>query len=129
MVKAREKCDGTVLGAEVDNYGCGTRSPKVERFVLDIKFAHDSYEIPASAYQEIQRLARFLDEHEQLSIVIEGHTSKVGSREYNQVLSNNRAKAVAQALIGNFSINEDRVAVAGIQFRTLAYRVHNNIGV
>ena len=41
VVKAREKCDGTVTGASIDNYGCGTKTPHTDPLKIDIKFEHN----------------------------------------------------------------------------------------
>jgi OOP family OmpA-OmpF porin len=116
VVKAREKCDFTVIGASIDNYGCGTQTPQIEPFKIDIKFEHNSDVIPTVAYAEIKKLAEFLEKHEKLNVLIEGHTSKVGTTALNQVLSDNRAKAVAFVLVNDFSINKERVSSMGYGF-------------
>jgi len=119
VIEAREKCASTVLGAIIDNYGCGTQTPLIEPFKLDIKFANNSYSIPSPAYGEIKELAEFLDKNADLLVRIEGHTSKVGDRELNQTLSENRAKAVAFVLVNDFNINEERVSPVGYGFDSL----------
>lgn len=120
VIEAREKCDNTVLGASIDNYGCGTRKTLIEPLKVDVKFAHNSYEIPSSAYSQIQRLADFLNKNAELQVLIEGHTSKVGSVELNQRLSKNRAKAVENVLVENFNIATERVSSVGYGFERLA---------
>jgi len=119
VIEERDKCPSTVLGAIIDNYGCGTQTPLIEPFKIDIKFANNSYTIPSSAYGKIKDLAAFLDKNEELLVRIEGHTSNVGDRELNQTLSENRAKAVAFVLVNDFNINEERVSSAGFGFDRL----------
>lgn len=119
VIKAREKCDGTTLGALIDNYGCGTKISHIEPFKIDIKFEHNSYEIPASAYVEIRKLANFLEKYPEVNILIEGHTSKVGTRALNQTLSNNRAQAVALVLATDFSIDQHRISSVGYGYEQL----------
>jgi outer membrane protein OmpA-like peptidoglycan-associated protein len=119
VVKAREKCDFTVTGASIDNYGCGSQISKIAPFKIDIKFAHNSYIIPSFAYAEIKNLAEFLDKYQELNILIEGHTSNVGTAEFNQRLSENRAQAIAFVLVNDFNINKQRVSSIGYGFNRL----------
>lgn len=120
VIEAREKCANTVLGATIDNYGCGKVSTYIVPLKVDIKFAHNSYILPPSAFPVIQQLAEFLEEHRDLKVVIEGHTSKVGSAQQNQVLSENRAKTVASLLVKDFNISPERVSSIGYGFERLA---------
>jgi outer membrane protein OmpA-like peptidoglycan-associated protein len=113
VIKAREKCDGTIIGASIDNYGCGSQTAKIKPFKIDIKFEHNSYELPLSAYTEIIKLAEFLATYSEINVLIEGHTSKVGTAELNQELSKNRAKAVALMLEKDFKISKDRIKSIG----------------
>ena len=53
---------------------------------------------PESA-TELNRLKELLEENPELKIRINGHTDNVGSEEDNQVLSENRAKAVYDFLV------------------------------
>lgn len=113
VIEARDKCAATVKGALIDNYGCGTGVTRVEPLIIDIKFANNSYEIPDEAYSEIQKLAEVLTKDQRLSLVVEGHTSKVGSATLNQTLSENRANAVVDVLIHHFNISESRISSVG----------------
>ncbi|GAC18613.1 OmpA family protein [Paraglaciecola arctica] len=120
VIEARDKCAETVLGATIDNYGCGAQTTIVEPFKVDIKFTNNSYEIPPSALPKIQKLASFLEKNTTLQVLIEGHTSKVGSAELNQILSINRAKAVESILVNDFNIANERVSSQGYGFQRLA---------
>lgn len=119
VVKAREKCDGTAIGAAIDNYGCGTQTSKIMPFKIDVKFVNNSYQLSDQANVEISKLAELLKIYPQINVVIEGHSSKVGVAKLNQVLSNNRAKAVALVLINDFKINEQRISSIGYGFERL----------
>lgn len=116
VIKARDKCDFSVADALVDNNGCGSKTPIIEPFKIDIKFANNSAVIPSKGYAEIKKLAEFLEKHPELSILIEGHTSKVGSEILNQTLSEKRAKAVVFVLVNDFNINKERVSSIGYGF-------------
>lgn len=116
VIKARDKCDFTVIEALVDNNGCGSKIAKVEPFKIDIKFANNSAVIPAKGYAEIKKLAEFLEKFPDLNILIEGHTSKVGNQILNQTLSENRAKSVVFVLLNDFNIAKERVTSIGYGF-------------
>ena len=120
VIKAREKCDGTVLGATIDNYGCGTQTASTEMVNIDIKFASNSAVIPTSAISEIQKLADILNLQKGLQVKIEGHTSKTGGVVFNQELSEARSKAVATILINDFNIAQERVTSIGYGYQKLA---------
>lgn len=119
VIKAREKCDGTTLGALIDNYGCGEKITKIAPFKIDIKFENSSYVIPQSAYPTVTKLAEFLLLYPAIDVVIEGHSSKVGAKKYNKELSKNRAEAVAQMLINDFNIETSRISSIGYGFERL----------
>ena len=119
VIEAREKCADTVLGATINNDGCGTHTSVNEPITLDIKFANNSYEVETSAYAEIETLASYLNKYPELKVVIEGHTSEVGSTELNQTLSEERANAVSQLLVENFAIPRERLSVEGYGFNRL----------
>jgi OOP family OmpA-OmpF porin len=120
VIEAREKCADTVLGATINNVGCGTQTTYVEPLNVDIKFANNSYSIPPSAISEIQALAEFLEQRPELRVIIEGHTSKVGAAELNKILSAERAKSVASLLVNDFNIPPERVSSIGYGFEKLA---------
>jgi outer membrane protein OmpA-like peptidoglycan-associated protein len=119
VIKARDKCDFTTIGASIDNYGCGTQTSTLNPFKIDIKFEQNSFIIPSVAYVEIKKLVGFLKKNPDLNLVIEGHTSKVGSVELNQTLSENRAKAVALVLENDFGIKKGRISSIGYGFERL----------
>lgn len=119
VIKAREKCDETTLGALVDNDGCGTKISNIEPFKVDIQFENNASEIPASAYSEIRKLAEVLEKYPSINVLIEGHTSRVGSAALNQALSNKRAQSVVLVLKNDFHINENRISAIGYGFEKL----------
>jgi OmpA-OmpF porin, OOP family len=62
-------------------------------------FDMNSYEILSNSYGELARIFQILEENENIIAKIEGHTDNVGTDENNQILSENRAKAVREYLI------------------------------
>jgi outer membrane protein OmpA-like peptidoglycan-associated protein len=65
-----------------------------------------------SSNAELNRLANILEEYPKMRIRIIGHTDSVGSKSYNQKLSEDRAKAVADYLIKK-GVAEDRLEYLG----------------
>ena len=65
-----------------------------EIILENVHFAHNSYELDKSSFEELDKLIAYLHKHPIVNIVIEGHTDNVGGEAANQLLSENRAKAV-----------------------------------
>ena len=85
VIEAREKCADTLLGATIDNYGCGKERAINETINLGLNFENDSSLIAAQDFVKIQKVAEFLKKFQDIQILVKGHTSKVGGREYNQM--------------------------------------------
>lgn len=116
VIAARERCTGTLTGADIDNYGCGTIKNVNERQDLEILFANNSDFIEPQYYDKIERVAKILTLYPQTKVVIEGHCSNRGSYELNLALSQKRAKAVTQILEDRFGIESDRLTAIGYSF-------------
>ncbi|MBP5547584.1 MAG: OmpA family protein [Bacteroidales bacterium] len=69
-------------------------------FVLhNIFFDYDKATLLQQSYNELQQLLSIMKSHPTMKIEVRGHTDGHGSIEYNQRLSENRAKAVVDYLI------------------------------
>lgn len=66
----------------------------------DTLFEFGKSELKAGAQANLDRLADVLKKESKGQIVIEGHTDSIGSNAYNQALSQRRAEAVREYLIG-----------------------------
>lgn len=79
----------------------------------NIYFDFDEYELLPESFEELNKLFDILKNScERCSISIEGHTDSYGGDEYNLLLSENRAKAVANYLIQK-GIAGTRIAFVG----------------
>jgi outer membrane protein len=85
---ADDKCAGTAAGLKVDRVGC----PLEQR--IKVVFDSDSAELRPESIDELERLVKFMGDVPFATALIEGHTDSVGAAEYNQRLSDRRAKAV-----------------------------------
>jgi flagellar motor protein MotB len=65
----------------------------------NIFFDTDQFNLKKASQIELDRLTDLLNENPEMKIEIGGHTDNVGTPEYNQVLSYNRAKAVYDYLL------------------------------
>lgn len=71
-----------------------------ETIVLrNIFFDYNAYTIRQESEAELERLKVLIVENPQIKVEISGHTDNVGGDEYNQKLSENRAKAVVEHLV------------------------------
>lgn len=86
---------------------------KGEETVLNnVFFDTDKYEIKEKSKPELNKIAVFLQENPDISISINGHTDNVGTDQYNQTLSTQRAKAIYDYLI-EAGVDANRLAYQG----------------
>jgi peptidoglycan-associated lipoprotein len=81
--------------------------------VKDIYFDYDQYNIRAADQGSLQGDARFLQQHPNIHVTIEGHCDERGSTEYNLALGTNRADTVKNALV--------QAGVGGDRIKTISY--------
>lgn len=82
-------------------------SAKDSVFVLNnVFFDTDKYNLKNESKVELDKLADFLTKNSSLKIELGGHTDNVGEKKHNQVLSENRAKAVCDYLIAKGIVKE-----------------------
>jgi OOP family OmpA-OmpF porin len=79
---------------------------------VQINFAINSAAIPEASAPLLDRLALLLQQEEQLTLLVEGHTDALGGDAYNLSLSQRRAQAVMAALEQR-GVPRDRLSVLG----------------
>jgi len=79
---------------------------------LHVNFKTDSSKIKQSSYARIKEFADYMINRPELKATIAGYTDSVGNAEYNQALSQRRAKAVYDELI-NYGVDADRLDYVG----------------
>jgi len=78
----------------------------------NIFFDTDKFELKTASTAELEKLFDLLIKNPKLKIEISGHTDNVGDDKYNQVLSENRAKAVYDYLLSK-GIAKERLTYKG----------------
>jgi OOP family OmpA-OmpF porin len=109
----KDSCPNTSMSDAVDSTGCPRYTMEDESINLSINFANNNDAVAKHYYGEIERVAAFMKKFPESTVVIEGHTSVQGKASYNQVLSERRAKMVANILVSQFGVNANRVSHAG----------------
>ncbi|MEJ2621619.1 MAG: OmpA family protein [Candidatus Thiodiazotropha sp.] len=79
----------------------------------DVLFSSGKTELLPGAMSTIDKLASFLAEYPEKSVLIEGHTDNVGSEAYNLDLSERRALSVKEALV-QVGVDAARIDTLGL---------------
>ncbi|RTJ99797.1 outer membrane protein A [Campylobacter jejuni] len=93
-------------GALLDENGCE------KTISLEGHFGFDETTINPTFQEKIKEIAKVLDENERYDTILEGHTDNIGSRAYNQKLSERRAKSVANEL-EKYGVEKSRIKTVG----------------
>jgi outer membrane protein OmpA-like peptidoglycan-associated protein len=80
--------------------------------INNLLFEQGRFFLHKSSYTELDRLAASLQQFSSINIMVIGHTDNVGDPVLNERLSINRAKVVANYIIGK-GVDESRIEVAG----------------
>lgn len=135
-----DKCPDTPAGVSVGKYGCPymvekviiiVSEPKVEEMVQekaktaidepkviilafeDVHFGFDQSTLTSDAKTILKNNVQLLKENPKAKVRVAGYTSASGTKEYNQKLSERRAKAVQEYLVNEGVIKPDRLTTIG----------------
>jgi outer membrane protein OmpA-like peptidoglycan-associated protein len=78
----------------------------------DVLFSFGKADLSPGAVRNLDKLTGFLEKHPDRNLLIEGHTDSIGSDAVNLALSQKRADAVKEALVGK-GISPDRIVTKG----------------
>lgn len=90
-----DQCPGTEKGKAVDSKGC-----HITLRLSGLNFTTDSADLNAEARGRLAEAVAVLRQNPEMRVRVEGHTDSRGAESYNQSLSEKRANAVMQYLIG-----------------------------
>lgn len=80
---------------------------------LNVEFEFDKDVVRNIYGDEIQSIANAMKVHDDIELVLEGHTDSVGSEAYNQNLSARRAAAVKARIVEDYGIPSNRISTVG----------------
>lgn len=106
-----DKCPETQQGIVVNAYGC--RNDEKVSMKLQILFPAGQGELNDESNPHLNSLARFLNEHPETKLEIQGHTDNQGSARKNKKLSEERANAVKTYLVEEAGIRPSRISSYG----------------
>lgn len=94
-----------------DQLVAGVSRPSVE---LEVHFDFDSSQIHTESHDQIEAAAMMLKDHfPSTRFRVAGYTDSVGSEDYNQQLSEERAAAVWQKMVEEHGVPADRLQMVG----------------
>ncbi len=109
-----DKCP--TLAGPRENQGCPVIAEEVKKRVdlaaKNILFVTGSAKLQSKSYKGLNDVVKIMQENAEMKLEIDGHTDNVGSDEYNQTLSDDRAASV-RAYIVSKGIDESRIRSAG----------------
>ncbi len=113
---SRDLCPDTPLGIKVDKDGCPLPITSPQTIELQVRFNFDKDIVRPVYDAELAKFAKFMKAHPEISVTLEGYTDNVGSRAYNQALSQRRAMSVKRYLESHFGLNPARLKTVGYGF-------------
>ena len=108
MDKQAAELSADLKGARVERVGEGIKIT----FDSGLMFDFDSYTLTAGTKENLTGLAKTLNKYEDTNILIEGHTDKTGSADYNMGLSKKRAQSVTNYL-EQLNVKSGRITTTG----------------
>ncbi|TGM56068.1 OmpA family protein [Leptospira biflexa] len=83
-------------------------------FSLDsILFDFNDSKLKVDAESAVAKIAEILKKYPDREIRVSGHTDNIGKKEYNQKLSEERAKSVLHSLVDNHKMDEKHISFRG----------------
>jgi OmpA-OmpF porin, OOP family len=79
-----------------------------------IYFETDSASLTSPSEPTLKQIAQLLQDEQALGLLVVGHTDNTGSFQRNVTLSNERAKAVVDALVSRYRIPQNRLTPFGV---------------
>ena len=108
MDKQAEELKNDLKGATVTRVGEGI----LITFDSGLLFQLDSYQLQQETRSNLEQLAKTLNKYDDTDILIEGHTDSSGEDDYNQSLSEKRAKEVEDFLVQQ-QVKDSRITTKG----------------
>ncbi len=112
----RKTLEAQARAAQLEAQMADLAAKKTERGLVitlgDVLFGTDLSRLSDEGMRTTQKLASVLQENPQRNVLIEGFTDSTGAAAYNQELSERRATAVRDALLGQ-GVARERIQIRG----------------
>lgn len=108
MDQQAEEMKQDLKNAKIERVGEGIKIT----FDSGILFATNSSDLQPVAKTNIESLAKILNKYPDTNVLIEGHTDSTGTAQYNQALSERRAKSVSDFCAG-LGVQSPRLSPVG----------------
>lgn len=108
MDRQAKEMENEIDNAEVERVGEGIKIT----FDSGILFDFDSYSLRHASKENIDELSTILEDYPNTRVMFAGHTDSKGAKEYNQGLSENRAKSVAR-YASQHGVDSNRMIITG----------------
>ena len=120
--KGQNKTDSTKT---YNGYQTRETDGRGEMLILEkpIRFAFEKYNVTSDYDESIKYVADYLKENTNVRMVVEGHTDRVGPKEFNKGLSLKRSRATITKLTRT-GIKRDRLIPSGVNSRFLEYNLN-----
>lgn len=109
----KDQCADTPENAVIDENGCRKMLTEAVSVTLALSFDNNKADIKPEFEGQIAKVAEFMNQYPDTSVVIEGYSDSMGDAGYNKALSQRRAQAVADDLVNNHHIDASRVSAIG----------------
>ncbi|HFS67667.1 MAG TPA: LysM peptidoglycan-binding domain-containing protein [Flavobacteriia bacterium] len=117
---------------DVNNQGCPlietiteTISTRILNLAKNIFFDYGKYTLRESSKRDLDKIANIMLANQDLKFIIEGHTDRGGDKEYNLILSQNRANTVRDYLEAK-GIDINKLKAIGYGFSKPKYNNFSN---
>ena len=114
--KEQQTAAATAQAAALEQELAALKAKKTDRgYVLtlgNVLFKTGKADLMPGAQRTIDQLVRFLNNHPEEKISVEGHTDSTGNDSFNMMLSQSRAESVASAVMAR-GISYDRITTRG----------------
>jgi outer membrane protein OmpA-like peptidoglycan-associated protein len=104
--------DADRLARQLDEFSAKKSAHGLILTLRDVLFEVDSAQLKPGALSDLEPLIGFLQKHPDYRVVIDGYTDSVGTRRYNERLSQDRAMTVADDMIAK-GVPPDHIQALG----------------
>jgi len=113
----KDECPNTIQGVAVDTVGCPLeKKHDLDQLKKGINFEFNSSKLTKNSYPTLDAIADLMKEFTEANLEVQGHTDIVGTEDYNQRLSEARARTVTDYLLTK-GIAADRLRAVGFGTR------------